>query len=297
MCQRNWRQYNASLQQRGSLSFFCDPKVVKLIKHAKKSSPNGGRPAYPLELVFVLCLLKISYGLTYRGCRGMALSIFAAHRVQIPCYTTICRGCRRLLQALPGLAKRRSGTLLIDSSGFKISGEGEWKTKIHGKSKRRSWVKVHIVVDSDTNEIVDLVVTPSNEADISVGLHLIDRMAPKPKVIMADGAYDGSRFRRKAYEHNVALLVPPPSTAKHQDRCESTERNHALALINALGGDKTARQLWGKLTGYCHRVKAESAFARLKSLFGQGLYSLNKRAQVVEVWLKALLSNIWISWN
>ena len=74
------------------------------------------------------------------------------------------------------------------------------------------------------------------------------------------------------------------------------ERNDALAIINSLGNDQLARSLWGRLTGYCHKVKGESAFSRLKRLFSESLYSRNTGAQLVELWLKALLSNIWLSW-
>ena len=162
MCQRNWRQYNASLVQRGSLSFFCDPKVVRYLKRVRKLPDRAGRPAYDSRLIFILILLKLSFGLSYRGCQGMAISLFEPHSIRVPSYSTICRGIRRLAHILPSLSRRRPRKLLMDSSGFKISGEGEWKVKVHGRSHRRDWIKVHLVVDSKTNEIVDMIVTPSS---------------------------------------------------------------------------------------------------------------------------------------
>lgn len=296
MCQRNWRQYNASLVQRGSLSFFCHPGMIKTLKKACRQQKKGGRPPYSQQLILVLVLLKISYGLSYRGCQGMAVSLFAAHKIRIPSYSTICRGIKRLTNVLPRLTKRRPHTLLFDSSGFKVTGEGEWKTKVHGRSYRRSWLKVHLVVDSKTNEIVDLIVTSPSEADINVGLRLLKRISSAARQLFADGAYDGWRFRRHAYDQGIEAIVPPPTNAKlRAGRCLTT-RNDAIRVIKGLGDDKSARQLWGKLTGYCHRVKVESAFSRLKRLFGAGVFSRGGAAQSVEVWLKALLSNIWLGW-
>ena len=126
MCQRNWSQYNRSLVQRGSLTFFCDPQVIKSLRTAKKKrSKLGGRPAYPDQLIILLIMLKISYSLTYRSCEGLAASIFSVHGIKVPSYITICRGMKRIANVLPKLSKRRPRIALVDSSGFKISGEGE----------------------------------------------------------------------------------------------------------------------------------------------------------------------------
>ena len=155
-----------------------------------------------MQLILLLILLKTSYSLSDRECQGMANSLFLPHGISVPCYTTICRRRRHLLKYLSKLSRRRPKICIMDSSGFKISGEGEW----------------------------------------------------------------------------------------------FNERNDALAIINSLGNNQSARSLWGRLTGYCHRVKGESAFSRLKRLFSESLYSRNTGAQLVELWLKALLSNIWLSW-
>lgn len=298
MSVRNWKQYNRSLVQRGSLTFFCHPSVAKELRRVQKLR-NGkrGRPRYSDQLVLVLMLLKISYGLTYRSCTGMALSIFAEHGIQIPCYSTLCRGIRRLTNSLPKLSKRRPRRFLLDSSGFKITGEGEWKVKVHGSSKRRSWIKVHLLVDSKSNEIIDLVITPSSEADITVAKILLKELCGPNIELMADGAYDGSSLRKLGHRRGVDIVAPPPKNAKRKKGAHFSRRNEAIDLIALLGGDRSARRLWGRLTGYNHRVKAESAFSRLKRLFGAAVFSRDPDAQLVELWLKAWLSNFWLQIN
>ncbi len=296
MCQRNWRRYNASLIQRGNLSFFCDPKVIKSIKRCQFKQKGVGRPAYSYHLMIILLLIKISYGLSYRRCEGFAISLFSPYRIRIPSYTTICRGIAKLSNCLPRLSRRRPKTVMIDSSGFKISGEGEWKCKIHGQSSRRSWLKVHVIVDSKTNEIVDLIVTNPRVSDISIGVEFLKKLPSTTQNILADGAYDGEKFRSYAFDRNLKALIPPPTNASIRERPWFEERNDALKVIRGFGGDKIARSLWGKLSGYSQRSKVESAFSRIKRLFGEHIFSKLPSAQKAEVWLKAYLGNLWLNW-
>lgn len=297
MSGRNWPQYNRSLVQRGSLSFFCHPSVARELKRTQSRRGSVGRPRYSDQLILVLFLLKISYGLTYRSCEGMAISLFSEHAIRIPVYSTLCRSIRRLTECLPRLSDRRPRRFLIDSSGFKITGEGEWKVKIHGSSYHRSWLKVHLLVDSKTNEIVDLIVSPSSESDITVGLFLLQKVSGKNAEILADGAYDGDRFRLQAYEQGVKAIIPPPVNGKQKHLAHLEARNDAISLIALFGGGQEARRLWAKLTGYNHRVKAESAISRIKRLFGASVFSRDPDAQLVEMWLKAWLSNFWLNLN
>lgn len=296
MSQRNWRQYNASLVQRGSLTFFCDPKVLRALKKAKGPRKGPGRPAYPPQLILMLILLKLSYKLTYRACEGMAYHLFTPHGIQVPSYATLCRRMRDFVSSLPTLSKKRPQIALLDSSGFKIQGEGEWKTKVHGKSRRRAWVKVHLLVDSRSNEIVDVITTPSNVSDVEIGIALLQRMPTSVKSVYADGAYDGETFRLLSAKRGAIAVVPPPQHAIIRAADHLSDRNDTLRIIKGLGGDLLAKRLWGKLTGYCHRVKVESAFSRLKRVFGERLFSRRFDALIVEVWMKALLGNIWLKW-
>ena len=185
----------------------------------------------------------------------------------------------------------------MDSSGWKVTGEGKWKVKVHGSSYHRSWVKVHLLVDSKTNEIIHLVVTPSSEADINVALLLLGDLPGKGEELLADGAYDGDRLRERAYDKGTQLVVPPPKNAVKRREAHLADRNEAIDLIKLLGGDDHARALWVKFTGYNHRVKAESAFSRLKRLFGPATFSRDPEAQLVELWLKVWLSNFWLKHN
>ena len=149
-------------------------------------------------------------------------------------------------------------------------------------------------MDSKTNEIIDVIADSPEKGDITAGLEFLEKIPRSVVTLIADGAYDGQRFRLKAYQQKIHTLIPPPNDAILSPKVHLSSRNDAVRIITALGGDK---RLWGRLVGYNHRVKVESAFSRLKRLFGESLFSRKKVAQRVEIWLKALMSNIWLGWS
>ena len=120
---------------------------------------------------------------------------------------------------------------------------------------------------------MDLIVDPPTKGDITAGIEFIQRAPATSRKILADGAYDGQRFRKEAYARDIEAVVPPPDGAVEKRDIALSLRNEAVRMINALGGDLGSRRLWGKLTGYTERVKVEGAFSRLKRLFGEGVFS------------------------
>lgn len=245
----------------------------------------------------MMLYLKVSYKLSYRACEGMTKSLLKPHGIKVPSYVTLSRKMQMLSEFLLPLSTRRPETVLVDSSGFKVLGEGEWKTKIHGRSYKRTWVKAHISVDSRTNEIVDLLLTSNGVSDARMGIKLVERLSKQTKCLVGDGAYDSEKIRLAAYKRGVKVLAPPPEHARLRYEPHMEERSDSLRVIYGLGGDRMARKIWAKLTGYNHRVKVESAFSRLKRLFGERLFSRQFRAMNVELWFKALISNMWLKWG
>ena len=267
MRKRIWSKYNKQLVQRGSITFYIDSKTLKEIKKFKGKS-TGGRPKeYPDALMNLLLVLKIQYKLTYRALEGFARSIFSMLKrwFKIPDYSTICKRAKDLLQSIPSLSSNKPKVILLDASGIQVFGEGEWKRKIHGVGRPRKWKKIHIAVDANTQEIVAVEITNSNVADCQMVEALLDQTPNELKEVIADGAYDGYRTRESIRKRKAKGLIPPPKNArvKRKDR----ERDRAILEIMGLGGDKKARSLWGKLTGYSRRALVETAFSRYKRVF------------------------------
>jgi len=237
----------------------------------------------------MLMMIKIRYRLPYRGLEGFSKWIFARvqKKLKIPTYSLICKRAQKM--KMPKLSHRRPEIIILDASGVKVAGEGEWKVRIHGKSKRRKWIKIHIAIDAKTQEVVAELTTEGYVADSSVTELLLDQVHGSVKTVMADGGYDRAQSREVIRQKKLKALIPPPRNARH--RRKNDDRDRAISEIKGLGGDEDARRLWGKLTGYNRRVLVESAFSQMKGLFGASLFSKRTDSQMVENRLRCVLMN------
>ena len=161
---------------------------------------------------------------------------------------------------------------MIDATGLKVFGEGEWKVKKHGVGKRRQWRKLHLAVDEKTQEILFVDLTTEHEPDTKYIPEIIKKRKGIKRVLM-DGAADSSSLYRLLWEQRIDLLTPPQKNARKRKEPWLQTRNNCLLEILGLGGDKEAKSLWGRLSGYSKRVTVESAIARWKKLFGYHLKS------------------------
>ena len=291
MRERNWSEYNKKLVQRGSLEFLIDPKVFKKLKTSKRKSKPGRPQKFSDPLMLMLMMIKVHFSLPYRSLEGFSKFIFKnlQKECELPTYTSICKRVSKLKGSLPKLSRRRPETVLLDASGLKVYGEGEWKVKIHGKSKRRKWIKVHIAVDPRTQEIQGVVTTESNVADSTTVPQLLDQIHWGVKQVIADGAYDRQKSRTEIRKRRLTSLIPPPKNARYKGK--NDERDLAVLAIQGLGGDADARSLWGKLSGYSIRALVETAFSSIKRLFGDRLFSQITEKQEVENYIRCLIVN------
>jgi len=288
MRKRNWHKYNQDLVKRGSITFFIDPVALT----EKPEENKRGRPRlFSHPLIHLLLVLKIQYRLTYRTLEGFAKSILPYIQADIflPTYSLICKRASKLEALLPKLSSRRPKVVLIDATGIKVYGEGEWKVKIHGASKRRTWIKLHIAVDEKTQEIIHLEITNGHEADCKIGPKIIDNLPKSVDTVIGDGGYDTKRCRQAIHRVGAKELIPPRKNGRLSPAL--LRRNNALLEIKGLGGDHLAREIWGKLTGYSRRALAETSFSRLKRLYGERFFSKKMETQKVEGHIKCKMLN------
>src|SRR5918911_3414002 len=159
--------------------------------------------------------------------------------------------------------------LLVDSTGLKLFGAGEWLTERHGTHARRSWRKLHLGLDAGTGEIVASALTDCDVDDASQVGPLLDQVAGEGASFVADGAYDqSSTYDEVAQRHpDAVVVVPPRSTAVPSETAESapTQRDRHLQCVAEHG-----RMGWQKRSGYNTRARAEAAIARYKRVIGDG---------------------------
>jgi DDE family transposase len=177
---------------------------------------------------------------------------------------------------------------------LKVYGEGEWKVRQHGYSKRRTWRKLHLAVCPDSNEIILEILTDNKVADCEVYPKLLEAMPKSVKRTYADGAYDTERCYEANVKHGSTPIIPPNRNAVIRENASffMALRNIGLLEISGLGGDDDARKLWKKLKGYHRRSLAETAMFRFKRLFGNDLKSRTLETQKAESRAKCEALNI-----
>jgi len=164
---RNWRQYNESLVERGSITFWFNEDVLADWHHANQR-PKVGHPfVYSDTAIECVLSLRELFRLPYRQTEGLARSLadLMGVEVAIPDYTSLAKRAASLEVSLEVSKHTGSIDVVVDSTGLKVFGEGEWKTRKHGVSKRRTWRKLHLAVNPDTQEIEAEVLTENSGHD------------------------------------------------------------------------------------------------------------------------------------
>lgn len=294
----NWSEYNKALIQRGSITLWFSEEAISKWYSASQTGKRGRPQIYSDEAILCALLIRTVYNRPLRALQGFLLSIVVllGVTIKIPSYSQICRRARDLGKSLRKLSGRRPSDIVFDSTGLKVYGEGEWKVKKHGASKRRTWRKLHIGMDPDSGEIIvsELTTNGVGGGDGETGQRLIKKMPKGIKRVFGDGAYDGLDFRRTIEEINAEPIIPPPRDAVIHGiaDCALMKRGNAVKEITGLGGDDEARKLWKKLKGYHRRSLGETTMYRLKQLTGSNLKSREWRRQCVEAHIKCLAINI-----
>lgn len=292
---RNWSQYNESLKKRGSLSLWISEDSIKKWKSPKNPRFIGAPQKYSDDAVLCMMLLKVVYHLPYRQLIGFLEQIFVLMKLALPIphFTTVAARAKNLSSKFNQLSKVKPTDIVFDSSGFKIYGEGEWHVRKHGKQKRRRWKKFHIGICPRTHEILVAEATELETADCEVAPKLLKKAPKSVRNVIGDGAYDTFECYKSAYESGAKLIAPPRSGAvvKDQKKPWARQRNEAILEIIGLGNNGEAMKLWKQLTNYHQRSLVETAFSRLKGIFGGNLFSKNTDTQKVELWIKSSALN------
>src|SRR6185437_8907743 len=164
---RNWREYTASLVQRGSLNFWIDEDALCGWINQARTGKKGASLLYTDSAIVCALTLQQVYHLPLRATEGLLGSVLAlvGAALPVPDYTTLSRRRKRLSVPLNPRLNGQALHLVVDSTGFKVVGEGEWKVRQHGVSKRRTWRKLHLAMDADTQQIVAVSVSTNDYAD------------------------------------------------------------------------------------------------------------------------------------
>ena len=291
---KNWRQYNNALMNRGNLFVWLSDDVVTGWTTSEYSGKPGASQEYS-DLSILTCLtMRHVYSLTLRGTQGFMNSLLTLLKLDLTCpdYTTLSRRSKMLNVPLP--CSKDISHVVVDSSGLKVYGEGEWKTRQYGSFKRRTWRKIHLCINPDNQEIIANVLTSNNVSDGETLPDLLNQIPNGFKVVSGDGAYDTTSCYKAIYHKGASSIIPPRKNGicqKKEKEDALLDRDKAIKRIELLGRNEKARNIWKQETGYHKRSLAETAMFRFKTIFGHTLAARSFHNQVTELSIKVMILN------
>jgi hypothetical protein len=288
---RNWARYNESLKKRGSITLWIDEDVLRAWKAAPEAVRHrGGQKQYSDGAIECLLMVKGVYHLAYRQTEGFAgsLSKLLGVVLPIPDYSTLNRRAKTLKVDLP-TSEKGPIHMVLDSTGLKVYGEGEWKVRQHGYSKRRTWRKLHLGVDEATGEIEAELLTGAGVDDAEAAAGLLKQTQAKIEQLSGDGAYDKEKVYKAAAAKRVSKITIPPrrdAVLWEEHGSDPHPRNENLRRIWERG-----RKEWKEESSYHRRSLAETAMFRFKTIFGDHLNAREAKRQKTEARVKCAALN------
>src|SRR4051794_2381150 len=286
----NWAEYDAVLRARGSLTVWFTPEAIAAWAAAPRTS-RGGQPCYSDLAIATALTLRTVFSLALRQTEGLIGSILQLLDLDlaVPDHSTLSRRAATLAVPRPQ-AGRAPVHLLVDSTGLKLCGPGEWLTEKHGTKRRRAWRVLHLATDADTGRIVASVLTNKEADDGSQVGPLLDHVDGPVASFTGDGAYDRDDVYAAvaARYPAAAVVVPPRANAVPSKAPETapTQRDRHLRCIAERG-----RMGWQRASGYNWRALVESDISRWKRVIGDGLRFQTDERQASEVAIAANVLN------
>src|SRR6187431_766660 len=288
---RNWRQYNQSLVNRGSITFWFDEDSIEKWYSVERSNKPGRPDTYSDEAIRCGLLIKAVFRTTLRALQGFLLSIIKILQLDLTCphYSVFSRRAKGLQIPLRKFLKPGEKlNVVFDSTGMKVFGEGEWKVRKHGYSKRRTWRKIHVGMCADTGQVVVSAMTSNNVTDDEAMIHMMEALDGTPiGDVLGDGAYDTVDCREIIRDMGGKPVIPPDKNAKEQRGSRTPaleERDKAIRRIQELGDE--GRALWKKEVEYHRRSRVETLMFRHKTVLGDRLSARREWTQATEVSIK-----------
>ncbi|WP_074171699.1 IS5 family transposase [Enterobacter hormaechei] len=242
----NWPTYNKALINRGSITFWLDDEAIQAWYESATPSSRGRPQRYSDLAITTVLVIKRVFRLTLRAAQGFIDSIFTLMNVPLRCpdYTSVSRRAKSVNVSFKTFTRGEIAHLVIDSTGLKVFGEGEWKV---------------------------------NVTDSEAFPGLIRQTHRKIRAASADGAYDTRLCHDELRRKKISALSPPRKGAGYWPG-EYADRNRAVANQRLTGSN--ARWKW--TTDYNRRSIAETAMYRVKQLFGGSLTLRDYDGQVAE---------------
>jgi hypothetical protein len=285
---RNWREYNKALVGRGSLTLWIDSRAIETWLNTDRHPQRGRARLYADVAILCSLMLREVYHLPLRATEGLVCSLLSLLEVDLPVphYSTLSRRARALSVKLASVKRPEPRHLVIDSTGLKLYGEGEWRVRVHGWVKRRTWRKLHISMDGETQQITSALITNKDVVDPRVLPRLLKEVEGEIKRVTADGAYDSRQCYKAIHKCGAQAIIPPRQGSTLWTDEYLRDRNENLRGVRRHGVKG-----WKKKSGYHRRSLVETAMYRLKTLFADKLRSRRVERQATQVRIRCAALN------
>lgn len=295
---RNWKDYNQSLVNRGSITFWFDEESISKWHDCERGSARGRPKAYSDMAILCGLTLRSQFKLSYRGTEGFLSSLIKMLGLEIRCpdYSLLCKRQSTLEIPLSKQDVKEPLHLVVDSTGLKIYGEGEWKVRQHGHSKRRIWRKLHLAINSNTQCIESFVLTDLGTQDCEAFPDLLNKIDCPINCVAVDGAYDRFSCYEEAIQKKFTLIAPPQHNARTSEERPRNKKKASLAAVQARDNvikevREIGRKEWKIKSNYHRRSLAETGVFRIKTLLDNKLTARTFERQLNEVALWCSMLN------
>jgi hypothetical protein len=289
---KNWKQYNESLVRRGDITLWFSEDVITAWEHANQAVKVGRPFTYSDTAIECLLALRELFQLPYRQTEGLGRSLVKLMEVEvaIPDFTSLAKRAAKLGVSLELTPTEGPIDIVIDSTGLKVFGAGEWRSDAYRHPKRRTWRKLHLSINAASQEIVAELLTSKKCDDADMVPPILAQIESPVAKMYGDGAYDKWKCYDVLEREAIMPVIPPRrrATIKKHGNCagKPLPRDEAIRGIRRLG-----RRRWKEDVGYHRRSLVETSIYRLKRSFGSRLKNKRFENQQTEARLRCKLLN------
>jgi hypothetical protein len=288
---KNWHEYDQALRDRGDITLWISQDATDTWT-PPMTGRRGAQPVYSDVAIETALTLRLLFRLPLRQTEGFLGSLLQLMDLTLPCpdHTTLSRRNPTVaVRQQVDWAPEGAISLIVDSSGLQVCGQGEWHTQKHGEKKHKRWKKLHIGVDAQ-GQMVASTVTESHEQDPSQVPALLSQVDQPIDRFIGDGIYDQASVYAAVARHSpgARVIIPPRKDAvlSPTGATSPTQRDQHLVAIECEG-----RCAWKRTSGYYTQSQAENAFFRFKQIFGGRLRAKRDESQEREASLACQLLN------
>ena len=295
----DWAAYDRSLKQRGSITFWFSDEAI-MAWSPGPTGKRGGQEKFSDLAIETSLSLRLIFKQGLRQTEGLIGSIVDMMKldIDVPDHSTLSRRGKVVDISSVAQAHCDSGeslVVVVDSTGLKIYGAGEWSENKHGLSKRKEWRKLHLTIDESTLEIIASSLTDNHVGDPTEVPNLLDQVKNPIDEFIGDGAYDTKKVYNaveiRAEGGNHTVTVPPPKNAvlSQEYKSNPTQRDEHVNFINSHD-----RSSWENKFRYYRRLLVENTMSRYKGIIGPKLRSRDLESQKNEIKIGCKILNTMI---